>query len=415
MSKKLLIVEDSTAIASVIEQIAQDLGYKVTIATNLAEVEKLLQSKNKYFAATVDYGLPDANNGEAIGLVLAHGIASVVMTGRMDEATRQKILESPIIDYIPKENGHAFTYLKRILYWQIANANIAVLVVDDNKETKSHIVELLKRRNFIVHVAGSGEEALEKLDKNSHIKMVITDSVLPDMDGIELTNAIRKQFNREQLSIIGIVSELNTHQSVRFIKNGADDFLKIPYCLEEFYCRIIQNIENLHNIEKIQQAAYTDYLTGLPNRRSFFEEAQQYITDKTENNSQVGLAILDIDFFKKINDNYGHQAGDYILKLLGKYLKKYFNHGLIARIGGEEFVILLTGETQQQIFNCLDYFRKEISLTEITYDKQDLNLSVSIGVVFNAKVNITSQLELADKALYDAKNSGRNKVCITDN
>jgi len=391
MSKKLLIVEDSTAIASVIEQIAQDLGYKVTIATNLAEVEKLLQSKNKYFAATVDYGLPDANNGEAIGLVLAHGIASVVMTGRMDEATRQKILESPIIDYIPKENGHAFTYLKRILYWQIANANIAVLVVDDNKETKSHIVELLKRRNFIVHVAGSGEEALEKLDKNSHIKMVITDSVLPDMDGIELTNAIRKQFNREQLSIIGIVSELNTHQSVRFIKNGADDFLKIPYCLEEFYCRIIQNIENLHNIEKIQQAAYT------------------------ENNSQVGLAILDIDFFKKINDNYGHQAGDYILKLLGKYLKKYFNHGLIARIGGEEFVILLTGETQQQIFNCLDYFRKEISLTEITYDKQDLNLSVSIGVVFNAKVNITSQLELADKALYDAKNSGRNKVCITDN
>jgi len=115
MSKKLLVVEDSRPIARVIKQIAESLNYQVTLATCLAEVEALLQGgENKFFAATIDYALPDANDGEAISCVLSHGIPSIVMTGKMDETTRQKILSQPVIDYIPKENSQAFLYLKRI-------------------------------------------------------------------------------------------------------------------------------------------------------------------------------------------------------------------------------------------------------------------------------------------------------------
>ena len=103
------------------------------------------------------------------------------------------------------------------------------------------------------------------------------------------------------MAIIGISGANNGMHSARFIKNGADDFLCKPFCVEEFYCRITQNIEYLNNIEKIQKAANTDYLTQLPNRRYFFKKAESQIAQYQQGNTCFCLAMLDIDFFKKIS------------------------------------------------------------------------------------------------------------------
>jgi diguanylate cyclase (GGDEF)-like protein len=414
MSKKLLVVEDSKAIASVIKKIGESLGYEVTIAISLSEVESLLQGDTKYFAATIDYALPDAENGEAIETVLSHGIPGVVMTGKMDEVTRKKILAQPVIDYIPKENSQAFMYLKRILYWQMANTGTGVLVVDDSRSARNHIVELLKRRNFTVYIADGGDAALDIIKNNNNIKMVITDLEMPGMDGISLTNEIRKLYSRDQMTVIGISGASNVTHSARFIKNGADDFLRKPFCPEEFYCRITQNIENLHNIEKIQKAANTDYLTELPNRRSFFSDAKQQISSFTDKSVPYGLAMLDIDFFKKVNDTYGHEAGDYILKLLALYMKKNLGNALLARLGGEEFAILLSGSDQEDIYNQLDDFRREISISQFNHEDNQINFTVSIGVIFNSTLGLEEQMSEADVALYSAKENGRNQIVISE-
>lgn len=412
MSKKLLVVEDSKAIASVIQKIGKSLGYDVTIAASLTEVERLLQGENKYFAATIDYALPDAEDGEAIETVLSHGIPGVVMTGKMDEETRQKILAQPVIDYIPKENSQAFMYLKRILYWQMANAGTGVLVVDDSRAARNHIVELLKRRNFTVYLADGGDAALEIINNNDNIKMVITDLEMPGMDGIELTNEIRKSYSRDQMVIIGISGASNGVHSARFIKNGADDFLRKPFCPEEFYCRITQNIENLHNIEKIQKAANTDYLTDLPNRRSFFADAHKCVLTYSEKKVPFGLAMLDIDFFKKVNDSYGHDVGDHVLKVLAVYMKKHLGNALLARLGGEEFAILLPGLDQDQIYNKLDDFRREISVSQINFEEHHISFTISLGVIFNSTLGLEEQMNKADGALYNAKENGRNQIVI---
>jgi diguanylate cyclase (GGDEF)-like protein len=413
MSKNLLVVEDSRPIARVIKQIAESLNYQVTVANSLAEVETLLQGeKNKFFAATIDYSLPDAHDGEAIQCVLSHGIPSVVLTGKMDDATRQKILSHPVIDYIPKENSQAFLYLKRILHWQLSNQGNGVLVVDDSLSARNHVVELLKRRNFNVYVAENGQLALEVLQQHNDIKMVITDLEMPVMDGIELTNEIRKKYTRDQLAIIGISGANNGIHSARFIKNGADDFLRKPFCPEEFYCRITQNIENLSNIAQIQKAAYSDYLTELPNRRAFMRDAQQLITENISEQTPYALAILDIDYFKKVNDNYGHDAGDHILKVFSLYMRKHFGTGLIARLGGEEFAILMTGLDEDQLYNRLDDFRRSISVAQISYEQQQINFSVSIGMIFSSHEALAKQMSLADSALYYAKENGRNQISI---
>jgi len=414
MLKKLLVVEDSKPIAKVIEKIATVLGYEVTIAESLSEVEKLLQGDNQFFAATIDYALPDAPNGEAIETVISHGISGIVMTGKMDEGTRQQILSQPVVDYIPKENSQAFMYLKRILYWQMENNNTGVLVVDDSRAARNHIVELLKRRNFTVYIADSGETALDVIANTENIKMVITDLEMPGMDGIALTNEIRKTYSRDQMAIIGISGATNGMHSARFIKNGADDFLRKPFCPEEFYCRMTQNIENLHNIEKIQKAANTDYLTDLPNRRSFFADAEQYIASYIKKKIPYGLAMLDIDFFKKVNDNYGHDAGDHVLKALALYMRKHLGSGILARLGGEEFAILYPGVDQDQIYNRLDDFRRDISVSQINYEQHHINFTVSIGVIFSSKADLATQMNQADNALYNAKENGRNQIVIAE-
>ncbi|PCI55739.1 MAG: diguanylate cyclase response regulator [Gammaproteobacteria bacterium] len=412
MAQRLLVVEDSKPIATVIKQIAQSLNYEVVLATTLAQVEEILSVDTDFFAATIDYALPDALDGEAIACVLSYHIPSVVMTGKMDDLTRQKILAQPVIDYIPKENSQAFLYLKRVLHWQQTNSQNVILVVDDSFSARNHIVELLKRRNFTVYTANNGVQALEKLKQYKDIKMVITDLEMPEMDGIELTNEIRKKYSRELLAVIGISGASNGIHSARFIKNGADDFLRKPFCPEEFYCRITQNIESLNNIAQIQHAANTDYLTELFNRRAFFSNAEQRIVEYTKRNIHYCLAVIDIDYFKKVNDNYGHDAGDQALKILALYMRKHFGAGLTARLGGEEFSVLLHGLDTDQLYNKLDDFRRDISVSTLSCGDNQITITISIGVVFDSREALAKQMNDADNALYVAKDNGRNQVVI---
>jgi diguanylate cyclase (GGDEF)-like protein len=412
MSEKLLVVEDSKPIAKVIKQIAESLNYDVTVATTLAEVEQLLQGGNTYFAATIDYSLPDALDGEAIPCILSHGIPGVVLTGKMDDATRQEILEQAVIDYIPKENSQAFLYLKRILKWQLSNREVGVLVVDDSRMARNHVVELLKRRNFITYSASDGKQGLEILAKHPEIKMVITDLEMPIMDGITFTNEMRKLYSREHLAIIGISGAENGIHSARFIKNGADDFLRKPFCPEEFYCRITQNIENLTNIAVIEKAANTDFLTNLSNRRAFFDSAESRIPSYVKKNIPYCVAMIDVDHFKKVNDNYGHDAGDIVLKSIALYMRKHFSSGLTARLGGEEFAILLAGVDEDQLYTKLDDFRRELGVAQFPIGEHHISITVSIGLTLSSNGPISQQINEADTALYSAKENGRNQLCI---
>lgn len=412
MSERLLVVEDSKPIARVIEQIGKVLGYEVTIAYSLADVERILLNDRNFFVASIDYALPDAPDGEAIKYVLSHGIPVVVMTGKMDDPTRQKILSQAVIDYIPKENSQAFLYLKRILQWQITNHLSGILVVDDSLAARNHIVELLQRRNFTIYVAKDGKEALQKISDHPDIKVVITDLEMPVMDGIELTNEIRKTYARDKLGVIGISGAANGIHSARFIKNGADDFLRKPFCPEEFYCRITQHLENLTNIQQIQKAANTDYLTDLPNRRSFFSDAEKRIETYISYKKPYALVMLDIDHFKKVNDNYGHDAGDHILKVIALYMRRHVGNGLLARLGGEEFAILIHGLDEDQLYTQLDDFRREISVAQISFEDKHINFTVSLGVVFNSVNTLDQQMRDADNALYLAKENGRNQISV---
>ncbi|AWB66370.1 diguanylate cyclase response regulator [Saccharobesus litoralis] len=408
-NKRLLAVEDSRPVLKLIKHVAKRAGYEVDVAETLAQTKALISSGQQYEIATVDYALPDAPAGEALTFTLESGIPSIVMTGSMSDEVRDKLLSQPIVDYIPKETTQALNYLGKLLVRLQRNKSIKVLLVDDSKSVRTYLSSLLARHNFIILEAENGVEGLSVLEQHSDVKLIISDHQMPHMGGIRFTAEVRRKFSKDEIAIIGLSGSDAGSLSARFIKNGANDFLKKPFCHEEFYCRVIQNIEHLEYVEDIQRAANTDYLTGLFNRRYFFAKIPAYIKKLETTAHPCSVAMLDIDHFKRINDGYGHDVGDKVILDLADKLKAHFNDCVIARFGGEEFCVFMPDFDYQHAANELDAFRIEISESSIQHEDHDIDYTVSIGFVSTID-HLAAMVSRADEGLYQAKEQGRNRL-----
>jgi diguanylate cyclase (GGDEF)-like protein len=409
MQRKVLIIEDSKTSMTLMRSLITKAKLRPVCTTSLVEAKHVFSSSapEEYLCAVVDFHLPDAPNGEAIDFAIDSFLPTIVVTGSLDESTRTTILNKNVVDYIPKENAQVYDYLTRLLNRLDKNKKVGVLVVDDSRVSRHSMTALLRRHNFITFEAADAEQGIELLKTNSNIKLAIIDENMPGMSGIQMISELRKSYSKDDLGIIGISSDTKSGLSARFIKSGATDYLHKPYCHEEFFCRIMQNVERLENIETIKRVANSDYLTGLPNRRHFFTRvtATQKYTPKSQS-----LAIIDIDHFKNVNDTYGHDCGDYTLKELAKLVAEYFADYTAARFGGEEFCVYFSNTDPKQVLQILENFRKAIENKSLTFEKQSLSCTVSIGLTHKSKGGINAMLRLADEHLYRAKNNGRNLV-----
>lgn len=173
---------------------------------------------------------------------------------------------------------------------------------------------------------------------------------------------------------------------------------------------VIKKINFMYTQTK--QMSITDPLTKLFNRRHFEVEFEREFMRAKRYNSPLSIAVADIDFFKKINDNYGHSCGDYVLREIAYIISNNFRQtDLIFRYGGEEFVIILTETSGENALIPLERLRKAVEDHCFKYNNQDLKITLSIGVSSNMELATTSEIfDAADKALYNAKNNGRNQI-----
>ncbi|MCG9733909.1 diguanylate cyclase [Pseudoalteromonas shioyasakiensis] len=409
MTRRILIIEDTPTIARVQKHIAQKVGYEADIAGSLAEAKELI-SKHNYFCAVVDFILPDAPTGEAVPCTIEADIPTIVMTGNLDETTRNIVEKHPIIDYITKENKQAYQYLEKQLARLPRNEQILVLVVDDSAATRHHICNLLTRHKYQTLEAVDGVDALKVLAENPKISVIITDNEMPNMNGDELCVEIRRLYSNDEKAVIGISALDTLHLSTRFLKSGADDYLRKPFNNEEFYCRLSQNVDMLENIKTIRLQANTDYLTKLPNRRYFFGEANSHLKAAKVSDTSVSLAMIDIDHFKSINDNYGHDAGDDVLKGLSQCMAKYFEDNLVGRFGGEEFAVYFADQDPQESLQRLEKFRLFVEKHSPEFSKNRIKFTLSIGFHNGPVYSLDELIKQADLKLYQAKDTGRNKL-----
>jgi len=410
---RILIVEDNKTLAKLLaKKIKSALEMEVDIAYQLSEA-KLFLHKYKYFVTLLDINLPDAPNGEVVDYVLSKGQQVIVLSGNIDKEFRKKMLQKNIIDYVNKGGVDDINYTINTIRRLQANQKHKVLVVDDSMVFRKQMSGFLENLFYKVYTVAHGEEAIGMLHTHPDISLMITDYNMPVMNGLELVHEVRKERNKTDLCIIAISSNNDEEVNALFLKQGANDYINKPFSKEEFSCRVNNSIEALENIQTVTNHANRDFLTGLYNRRYFFDHINEYI-DSDDVAEKFAVAMIDIDNFKKINDTYGHDIGDKVIIHLSDVLMSNTNYrDIVSRFGGEEFCIVLKNINQFSAVEILDRLRREVESSVVYTDtKEPIHFTVSVGVAIYSDDGIEETINQADMMLYNAKHAGKNQVVI---
>ncbi|MEN6328296.1 MAG: diguanylate cyclase [Syntrophomonas sp.] len=289
-----------------------------------------------------------------------------------------------------------------------------VLIADDDGLSRKLLESALISWGYETVITCDGIQAWEVLQQNNAPNLVILDWVMPGMDGIEICRKIRARNNGNYVYIILLTSRAGGDDIIKGLESGADDYVIKPFNPEElkYRLKIGQRIIELEH--RIRHLASIDYLTGLLNRRAFIERMEFEINRSLRTKQELGFIITDIDHFKKVNDSYGHQAGDKVLQEIAKTLSRACRvYDLVGRYGGEEFVICLPGANWDETLKTAE--RMRIATENLRTNVPGSNINISVTASFggtwmeaNQGMSIDYMIKNADHALYQAKTEGRN-------
>ncbi|MBI5534141.1 MAG: diguanylate cyclase [Deltaproteobacteria bacterium] len=413
MLDSVLIIEDSWFAAKLLRRVLQsELRVECVVASTYAEAVEHA-SRTDFLAALVDLTLPDAPPGAAVDLLADRGYPVVVVTAELSDAVQQLMWKKRVAEYLVKDELFDPRYLVAQIGRFQRNRDIEVLVVDDSPMIRGYTAGLLRRHRYQVIEASKPSEALEVLERNPRVRMAITDYNMPEMDGCALTRLMRRDRAREEFVIIGISAQGSAEVSARFIKSGANDFMHKPFSPDEFYCRVGQNITMLESIRAIREASLRDFMTGLYNRRHFYDVGKAALDRARKARTELSLAMLDVDKFKAVNDSHGHDAGDAVLRAVATLIAEESGAGATTfRLGGEEFCVLVEGAGRQELGQRLEHLRAALEAKTIPAGDKNLRVTASFGGTSELHGSLDDMLRAADQCLYQAKDSGRNRVVL---
>jgi diguanylate cyclase (GGDEF)-like protein len=412
-SRTIFLIEDSAALTMLLQRrIQAHSSLEIRCFRTFLEAEAALAEQRPALAVT-GLHLPDAPQGEILDLLAAAEIPTILFTATLNRRVRERFGSSNIIDYFVKDATDTVDEIVRTIIRFTETLAPPVLVVDDMESGRSVLVQLLQSQNYRTFQASSGREAMAMLAEHPDIELVITDFHMGDMDGHELTRSIRACYPADRIRVIGISASSDPFLSASFLKAGASDFIYRPFIAEEVKYRIQSNLDTLDQIKRLRFLAERDPLTGLYNRRAFFERAHAVMDDLRSKGRDGSVAILDIDHFKKVNDNYGHDTGDRVIKQVAKVLHDScaLGNAITARFGGEEFVLLFDNVETAEVQERCESIRQAVAELVIPYEQSSLSVTASIGAaMIQASEGMDNNLNAADQMLYMAKNSGRNRL-----
>lgn len=292
-----------------------------------------------------------------------------------------------------------------------------ILVVDDELAIRESMCEFIETAGYASSEAASGDEALAILE-TENIDVVITDIILHGMNGLELTDKIRKKYDIDIIVMTGYSGDYSYEEAV---SKGASDFVFKPVRFEELLLRLKRVLkerqltqERVLMLEKLKRLSITDGLTKLFNRRHFYSQLKFEIDRTIRYDRPLSLLLMDIDNFKKHNDMLGHLEGDKILTRIGKIIKSCLRKMDSAyRYGGEEFTVILPETEGEEAATVGERIRSAVEKEPISYpENSDLSgLTISLGVTeYQPDESTAVFVQRADKAMYLSKQAGRNRV-----
>ena len=284
-----------------------------------------------------------------------------------------------------------------------------VVLVDPSRTVLKYLTRMLKARDHDVHPFIDPREALDHIRSDLEVSALITSAEFVSMSGAELCWEVRLLAgNRRPLYIILMSSNENRENLVKALDSGADDFMGKPPVPEELYARL-RAAERLTSMQsELIRLATTDPLTGVCNRRAFFEMAQQICTGSRPG-ATLSAIMVDIDHFKQINDRHGHDVGDAAIRGVAQLAAE--ENALVGRLGGEEFAVLLESADLAQATELAERLRVKVNNLQLDTAQGPISLTCSLGTSeWEPGDTIDTLLRRADVALYAAKATGRNRV-----
>ena len=297
------------------------------------------------------------------------------------------------------------------------NEKPVILLIDDLTTNLLLLNDLLKD-DYEIKVAKNGQKAIEIALSDAQIDLILLDIMMPNLDGYEVCKILKNNEQTKNIPIIFVTAKDSQEDEEYGLNLGAIDYITKPFKKTIVKLRVRNQIELKLKSDALEELSMYDGLTHIPNRRYFDEMFERRYKEALRQQENLVVIMVDIDFFKLYNDNYGHGKGDEALKKVAIALKDTLKrpNDFIARYGGEEFVVLLSGLTQESISvianELLDAVR-DLNIEHL-YSKVQNKITISLGIFYKSKdLNIekNEMLASADGLLYKAKESGRDKFC----
>ncbi|ELZ2673079.1 diguanylate cyclase [Campylobacter upsaliensis] len=409
MMRKILLIDDNKMLSKLLaKKIQNTLNYEVDIAHTMAEAIAMLN--NDYFLSFVDLCLPDAMNGEIVDVV-ADKIPTIVLTASNDTNKREEFMHKNILDYIFKESDTCVDQILDAISTLSYYAKTKVILAMAKLPERNEIKKFLSQRLFKVLAAAHGEEALLYLEDNDDTKLIIADAKMPVVSGEELLAEIRTKYNDDDLGVI-LLGEKDDVAEARVLKNGANDYLIKPLLKELFNCRLDRVLNYMQDKKFIKTYNNLDHTSGLKDHYTFRSEVEDYLNDIAGGEQEFAFAFLDIDELKSINDEYGFEIGDSIIKICAdEMIAETKGRDILGRYSAEKFGILLKNISQERALKILSRIRVNIKNAGILINLDELFFTASLGVVFaNSGAKLDDLVEKASKALSAAKNNGKDRI-----
>jgi diguanylate cyclase (GGDEF)-like protein len=305
----------------------------------------------------------------------------------------------------------------------VRDTGYSILIIDDSEHVRKSIKDTLSEESLFTHIH-EAQDVLSgfKLMAEKNPDMVIVDLIMPVYDGftfLQMKNA-KPQFL--DIPVIVLTSKDDPSSKVQGLEKGAQDYITKPFNEKELLARVkvhlkiktLQDELKKKNI-MLQKISITDDLTRIYNRRYFMQRLKEEYTRAARYKEKISLILIDLDNFKQVNDNYGHQAGDNILVKVAKLMKQQLRGcDFIGRYGGEEFIIILPYTDHTGACTLAERMRISLEQNPFKFGKKNVVVTLSAGISSYPESGTSSYEDLirkADEALYAAKKDGKNKVC----
>jgi len=420
---KALIIESTRHTREILDKILSDIGVECDIYTTAEEALKSA-TKPEYAFILVSRYLDDTTAdlflhryrekyllGDALTIMLSSDDISTLML-EANQAGFKLVFNK-------KDLGSIQTFLTSVLNNRTLNLKSKILFIEDQQSVANVTVAIFESyQSEIDHVLNLSQ-AKEKFS-NNYYDLVITDYHLNNEEtGDDIIELVRNydEARKARIPILIVSGEADQSKRTAFLRNGANDFIIKPFDGDELIVRSSNLINNHRIFEQVKQQekeltrlAMTDQLTGLYNRHSLFDIGPKYLSDAIRHKFSVSLLVIDLDHFKNVNDTHGHGVGDLVLKTVGQILNDNCREeDFVARFGGEEFVMILTHCELEFAVTKAETLRQDIE----KFKPHNLTITASIGAAaFNKNDDFARLFEKADRAVYEAKDSGRNRVVI---